>query len=539
MLGIQEAVDQVLTYVKGVWIKKRYIIVSTWLICPIGWLYVGTMPDVYSSSARIFVDTNSLLRPLMRGLAVFNNPAEDVNLVARTLLVKPTLEKIAREADLDLSVSTQDEMDALTDRLKANIKLETTRAQNNYVISYSDADPVLAQKIVQLTMDEFFETSLGSNRRASDSAEEFIVQQIEEYEQRLEEAEQRLADFKRSRIDRAPGSTSGYYQQLQSNTNQLQQTELKILEIESELQAARSKLVGESPIFGLVNPNSDAEDSQGQSSISTRYDGRISNLEGKLDELLVRYTENHPDVVKTQSLLDSIVEKRDALIAGMSTVAVETGSYSQFGNVNQNPVYQELKLSVARYESQIASLRVRAEDFRGKITKLEEMVDLVPQIEAEAQALNRDYDITRSKYLELVQRKEQAELSRKAEATTDDVQFRVLDQPKVPKIPSGPKRGILYTVILFLGFGSGLAIAFIVSQLKPIVISASHLSSTFGIPVLGAVSHTQAASLAKTDKKRMVIFSISSSFILGIFAVLLWAESKYGRLPVELIGGLV
>lgn len=538
MLGIQEAIEQVLTYVKGVWIKKRYIIVSTWLICPAGWLYVGSMPDVYSSSARIFVDTNSLLRPLMRGLAIFNNPAEDVNLVARTLLVKPTLEKIAREADLDLSVTTQDEMDALTDRLKSKINLQATRSQNNYVISYSDSDPVLAQKIVQITMDEFFETSLGSNRRASDTAEEFITQQIEEYEQRLEEAEQRLADFKRSRMDRAPGSSSGYYQQLQSNVSQLQQTELKILEIESELEASKAKLAGEAPIFGLVNPGA-SDGSQGNSSIRTRYDTRIANLEGKLDELLVRYTENHPDVVKTQSLLDGIIEKRDELVKGMSDIAQETGSYSQFGNVNQNPVYQEIKLDLARYESQLASLKVRAEDFRGKIVKLEEMVDLVPQIEAESQALNRDYEITRSKYLELVGRKEQAELSRKAEATTDDVQFRILDQPKVPKKPSGPKRGILYTLILFVGFGSGLAIAFLVSQLKPIVISAGQLSSTFGIPVLGNVSHTEAAAMAKTDRKRMIIFSISSSFIIGIFAILLWAESRYGRLPVELLGGLI
>ncbi len=539
MLGIQQAIDQALTFVKGVWIKKRYVIISTWLICPIGWAYVASMPDVYQSSARIFVDTNSLLRPLMKGLAIFNNAAEDVNLVARTLLIKPTLEKIAREADLDLGVTTQDEMDDLTDELKKDIKFTSTQNKDNYTIRYTNPNPVLAQKIVQITMDEFFETSLGTNRRASDTAEEFISRQIEEYEQRLEEAEQRLADFKRSRIDRAPGSATGYYQQLQSNINQLEQTELRLLEVRSQLIAVNAKLTGEAPVIGLADSSSSNFEASSGSSLSTRYDSRILNLEGKLDELLVRYTENHPEVVKTQTLLNSVIEKRDELISEMSDVAEETGSYTQFGNVNQNPVYQQLKLSAAQYESQVASLMVRADNFRTKIAKLEEMVDLVPQIEAEAQALNRDYEITRKKYLDLVGRKEQAELSRKAEATADDVQFRVLNQPTLPKIPSGPKRGIFYTLILFLGFGVGLGIAFLVSVLKPVVISGNQLTSTFGIPVLGSVSDINAAIIEKKERKRMIVFSISCSVILSIFAALLWAESTYGRVPIELLGNLV
>ena len=150
MLGIQEAVEQVLDYVKGVWIKKRYIIISSWLICPIGWFYVASMPNVYHSSARVFVDTNSLLRPLLRGIAVYNNPSAQINLVARTLLSRPNLEKIAREADLDITVTTQKDMDALIDNLKNDIKLSSTREQNIYTISYTSSTPELSQKIVQI-----------------------------------------------------------------------------------------------------------------------------------------------------------------------------------------------------------------------------------------------------------------------------------------------------------------------------------------------------------------------------------------------------
>lgn len=523
--------DQISTYLRGVWIKKRYIIISSWLLCPIGWSFVATMPDQYESSARLFVDTNSLLRPLLRGLAVSGNPSEQVNIIARTLLSKPNLEKIAREADLDITVNSQAEMDSLTSQLKDNIKLETTRERNIYTIRYDSDSPEIAQRIVQVTLNEFVESSLGSNRQDSDSAQEFLNQQIEEYEQRLEQAEQRVAAFKLSRIDRAPGSTDSYYAELQRETERLEQTELKLLELESQLAAARSRLVGEEPVFGLFQ----ASESNSSESVSTKYDSRIANLESKKDELLIQYTENHPDVVKIDSLIKTLNGERDKLIQNMSETAKNTGSYSQFGNLNQNPVYQEMKLAVAQYENQIASLKVRAEKFKAKVSELKKIIDLVPQIEAEAQGLNRDYEITRQKYRDLLSRREQAELSRKAGATADDVKFKVIDPPSLPTKPSGPHRILFYTMILFLGFGVGIGVALLVSQLSPVVLSASQLKNTFGIPILGQVSHTDLSNVMASERRNMLIFVISSACVLILYAGLVWADIAFGRLP--LFGG--
>ncbi|WP_299084181.1 XrtA system polysaccharide chain length determinant [uncultured Paraglaciecola sp.] len=537
MLGIQETLDQILDYMKGVWIKKRYIIISSWLVCPIGWFYVATLPNLYESSARVFVDTNSLLRPLLRGIAVYNNPSEQINLVARTLLSRPNLEKIAREADLDITVKTQKDMDALIDKLQSDIQLSSTREQNIYTISYPSHSPVLSQKIVQITLNEFVESALGSNRKSSDSAEEFLQTQIDEYEQRLIEAEKRVADFKVSRMDRAPGTSGDYYSQYQKELSALQVTEMRLLELESQLNAAKAQLQGEEPVFGLVTPENDGIDTQ--SNIATKYDSRIATLESNLDELLIKYTENHPDVRKTNSLLESLKSDRKKQIEAMSKVAESTGSYSQFGNINQNPVYQEMKLAVSQYENQIASLRVRAKQNRERVQELEKIIDLVPQIEAEAQGLNRDYEITNRKYLELLASKEQAEISRKAEATTDDVQFRVIDPPTLPSKPSGPIRVIFYTGILIFGFGTGLSIAFLISQLKPVVFSANQLKNSFGIPVFGSVSDIHSTAFKKKEHNRMLMFAVSSLCLIAIYISLVWIDIAYGRLPFHLLENLL
>ncbi|MDF2180033.1 Wzz/FepE/Etk N-terminal domain-containing protein [Aliiglaciecola sp. CAU 1673] len=534
MIGFQQVIDQVLTYLKGIWIKKRYVIISSWLVCPIGWLYVVSLPDTYQSSARVYVDTNSLLRPLLRGLAVYNNPEQQVSLVARTLLSRPNLEKIAREADLDIKAKTAAEFDVVINDLKEGIKLSSTRDANIYTISYTAGTPALAQRIVQITLNEFIESNLGSTRKSSDSAEEFLERQISEYETRLKESEQRLADFKRNQQQILPGGAGDYYNQLKQERELLDQSRLRLLELESQLASAQAQIAGEEPVFGLMTP--ELSEVPG---ISTQYDARITAMQTRLDELLIRYTDQHPDVIKVKSLLERLKEERQEQLQSMSQVAQSTGSYNQFGNINQNPVYQQMKIRASNLESEIASIKVRVANYQDKVRDLEDKINLIPEMEAEFTGLNRDYGITKAKYEELLQRRESAQLSRKAEATTDDVQFRVIDPPVLPSKPSGPLRAVMYSAILIIGFGLGVAVAFVVSQINPVVVNYRQLVEHFNMPVIGAVSHRNVTHLQKVERRRMAIFLTSSTVLLLAYLFLMWIELVYGGFPRHLLGGLI
>ena len=121
MQDLQQILNQVLDYLKGIWIKKRYVIISSWLLCPIGFFYVATLPDTYQSKAIVYVDTRSVLQPLLRGLAIQNNPEQEIDMMAKTLLSRSNVERIARESDLDLSTPTSEEFDSLVSSLTRNI----------------------------------------------------------------------------------------------------------------------------------------------------------------------------------------------------------------------------------------------------------------------------------------------------------------------------------------------------------------------------------------------------------------------------------
>ena len=173
MQDLQQTLIQLLDLVKGIWIKKRYVIIASWLICPVGFFIVATLPDQYNSDAKVYVDTRSVLQPLLRGLAIQSNPDEEVRMMARTLLSRTNVEIIARESDLDITTNSDREFEDLVTKLSSSIDLKSAGKTNIYNISFSHKDPVVAQRVVQETLDLFVEGSLGNNRRDTDTAGRF------------------------------------------------------------------------------------------------------------------------------------------------------------------------------------------------------------------------------------------------------------------------------------------------------------------------------------------------------------------------------
>src|ERR1700722_3795494 len=107
-----------LTHARGVWRRRWYAAGLAWLFCLIGWGYVLYLPNIYEAKARIYVDTDSMLRPLMRGIAVDSNILTQVDVIQRTLLSRPNLQKVSHMADLDLAAHTPAEGEEMLNDLR-------------------------------------------------------------------------------------------------------------------------------------------------------------------------------------------------------------------------------------------------------------------------------------------------------------------------------------------------------------------------------------------------------------------------------------
>jgi len=509
---MQELFEQILDYLKGIWLKRRYIMISTWLICPISWLFIAQMDNIYKSEARVYADTQSILGPLLKGITVQTNTDEQIRLMVRTLLSRNNLERIIRMTDLDIQAQTPIEYEDLVDRLKNEISIKKTggRRENIFNISFEDKDPQMAKDVVQSVLTVFIENTLGENRSDSDTAGKFLDTQIKEYENRLLADESKLTDFKQKYNDVLPNQYGGYYNKLNIAKENLKSIELSLSETLSQLEKTKSQL-GSSSTSDPKN-QSKIKDSN---TIMTSYDGRIQELESKLDALLLKYTERHPDVKEAKNRLDHLNSLKEKEIENY--LAARAGSSSS-NQISQNPVIQSLQIQVNQLENQVASIKVRRDNYANQVKDLENKIHILPEIEAELTALNRGYEITKQQYEKLLARKETAQLAKQADETTSKINFRIIDPPRAPVEPTGPKRILFLFVSLVFGASVGIGLSFLFSQINPVVTSRNQVTKETGIPVFGVISAAENLGLQKWHRKKTIIFIMSNSLLIILLA---------------------
>ena len=210
---MHELLAQLETYRRTAWRYRGAGLAAAAVICLVGWVAVLLMPNKYEVSAKVFLDTSSLLRPVLRGLAVETSARQEaILMVRRTLLTRPNLEAVARTADMDLKTRTPEEMEEVVEGLAKTVKIGGTQRDNIFEIAYENADPQLATRVVEALLNLMVERSLGMSRKDTTKTREFIDQQIKEYEARLVAAENRVKEFRQANMGLMPSDGSGYYE---------------------------------------------------------------------------------------------------------------------------------------------------------------------------------------------------------------------------------------------------------------------------------------------------------------------------------------
>lgn len=502
---MQELLEQFMGYVRGAWRFRWYIHLIAWPLCIGGWVVVHTLPDQYEASTRVYVDSESVLRPLLRGLAVQSNIDQEVQLITRTLLSRPNLEKVARMTDMDLTATTPEAMEELLDQLHKKIKLSGQKRENLYTINYMNEDPALAKNVVQSLLTLFVETSLGDSRKDASTAQRFLDEQIQEYESRLLAAEEELKEFKIKNVGLMPESGRDYYQRLESAMTQLSEAELELNEATKRRDELQRQLSKEKSISG-------AGTIAGAQSVNTALDERIQGLQTRLDDLLLKYTNNHPDVVSiTRTIADLEKKKQEEL------EQIKQSAAADLTGTNANPVYQQIKISLGETEATVASLGVRVSQFRAKITNLKNAVDTIPKVEAALKNMNRDYEINKKNYDALLTRRESAKMSQDAGQTSDNVKFRVIDPPHVPSKPAAPNRPLLASVVLVAGLLAGLGFALFMSQVKPAFDGTRVVKHELGLPVFGSVSRVWNGMALRKRRMEVAAFGAGGLMLMSVY----------------------
>jgi polysaccharide chain length determinant protein (PEP-CTERM system associated) len=525
---MEELLRQATSILRGMWKYRWPAVVTAWVTAIVGVVVVFKIPDQYEASARIFVDTQSILKPLMAGLTVQPNVEQQVSMLSRTLISRPNVEKLIRMADMDLKASSKVEQEALIVRLTKEIQVRNTGRDNLYSLTFKDSDQEKAKRVIQSLVSIFVESSLGASRKDTDSAKTFLNEQIKQYEAKLEEAEARVKEFRLRNLDSQTQDGKDAATRVGEASRLLEQAKLELREAENARDAAKQQLASEKNRGGSVVTQSLLQEST-MSVATPEIDARIETQKRNLDALLQRYTEQHPDIIATRRLLNEleaqrkreVVELRKAALSKVSAPSVST---------NVSLASQELSRMLATAEVQVAGLKARVAEYSGRYSAARAALKTAPQIEAEAAQLNRDYAIIKKSYEDLVGRKQSAVMSGELDVASGVADFRLIDPPRVTPKPVYPNRLALLPIALVAAILAGLALAFLGSQLRPVFSDANELRAKTGLPILGVISMSLGEAERRAERKGMIQFYGASAGLVGMFVVGLVAMAFIARM---------
>lgn len=489
--------------------KRRWLAVRVAaVLAPALALIISFVPNRYEAKAQVYVDTQTVLKPMMADLTFEPDVDQQVRMLARTLISRPNMQRLLMVPDLQLDSGNPAGRDDTISRLMSKIRVVAAGADNLYEISYRGSSPEQARRLVEATVELFVQSGIVAKQRDSEGAGHFIESQIRNYEEKLIEAENRLKEFKIRNFGATGVSAQDYFTRVSMLSEEANKLQVELNAAEKAREAYRRALDAE-----MTQGLRDGSSSTAVSEIEARLEAQYKQL----DEYLHRFTEQHPDVISARRVISDLKtelnRRKEAEALGQSPLGGDRKAAS-------NPIYQKIRISLTETEAQVAALRAQLGTKQQALEQARAVGDRMPQVEAELAQLNRDYDVIRKNYEVMVSRREAAQLGVKLNESSQLAEFRVVEPPKVSASPVFPSRLHLAMIAVIVALVIGMVSPFATNYFKPTVGNVSALRRLSGRPVLGSVSKQMASQ--DVSKQRIDTLKFSAAVVTLMLLQAIW-----------------
>ena len=478
-------------------------------------LAVGVLlPKKYASSTTILVEESNIIAPLMEGRAVATSVVNRASIAREVAFSRKVMGEVLKAGGWLQGHPTPLAQEKLIDEIKDRTVMSNPR-ENLIEIRYVDSDPERAYKVTERFADMVISESLATKERESREAYGFINTQVEQYHQKLTDAESKLEAYRNSNPDARPGVSTDVNARIGELRRQIETAKLDVIDMRSEEGSLQQQLSGESEI----------------STVQTRagqYRARLAELQSQRDQLLLTYTEQHPDVVRVQhQMLDIEEDLRNETTRQQSRMAGSPSSLD--GSTTMNPLYGELR-------SKLSEARSRSAAVTSRITTAESLLDQelarnrnIAASESSLAELTRDYEVNRDLYQDLLKRRENARVSMNLDAEQRGLSFRIQEPAAMPLRPTGLRLMHVAGAGLGAAFFAPLVLLFGVVKLDPRVRSPLQIERDAALPVLGTMP------MYVTPRKRKQMLR---RFSLATFLFLLVPAAYGAALALKLVHAL-
>lgn len=497
---IADLPQPIIRYGVGLWRRRWTVAAVTWIAALLGWFALWLIPDKYESRAQVYVQTETVLDPVMNGVTARPNYEKRVEVMKLQLLTRPNVEEIIYRAGLDREVTASNprekraQMEKLIDWVAGNITI-TSPQEMYFVIDYKHSDPTIARNIVDAALNLLIEQDLGASLSENEDARKRLDAEVAAFDERLTAKEQEVAAFRRRNAEELA--------LVEGNDRRRDLLEADLSRVTDELALAERRV---STARSLLS-----------STAATSSGPELDKLMVELAALRSQYQENYPDI-------EALKARIGQLQAGGASA------------LPSNPEYKRLSAELRAAQDIAAGLQDRQKRIRAELDALAFTIGQAPRVVAELKRIERDYEQTQKNYEELIERRDRLSITANLGAGSQGVEYKIFERPEVSLIPASQQfRMLLIAGVSLMALGAGLAAALILTWMQKSFSQSAELQTAFGLPVLGALSEVR--SVAVLDERRRDIRRLAGAAAALAAAAAFYIYWEVVRLPAVSFDG--
>lgn len=426
------------------------------------------LPRKYIVTTSVLAQESDIIQPLLENRAVSTRAVDRAGLARQVVFGHKVMEKLLAVGGwLDEKPSAV-KQERMIEQLRDRTRIVNAR-ENLVQITYFDSDPERAYKVASAMADLLIDESLASKERESREAYEFIDKQVNDYHAKLTEAETNLQAYRSDNADAQPGSAADVNARIGVLRTQVEQTRMSMMELGSREQTLAAQLSGESAVTAVQTRE-------------TLYRTQLIDLQNQLDDLLLRYTEKHPDVIRVRHQMADLQAAMEAEQRRGRTPGAQDEA-----TVRANPVYQQLRQQLGQTRSDIAAAQSRMGASQSLLDEELGRGRRIAASESTLAELTRDYEVNRDIYQDLLRRRENARVSMELDRERRGLTMRIQDPAQMPVQPSGLRPLHVGLGGLAAGIAVPLGLLFLLVKFDPRVRAPGQIERQGNYPVLTVV----------------------------------------------------
>ena len=547
--------------IRAVYRRRKPAIAIFILVAVASLSYAILAKPTYRSSATILIEQQEIPQDLVRS-TVTSFADQRIQMTIQRVMTFARLSELIKKYDLYKEMRKNEPLEAVVTQMRADISHNMISAEVvdprsgrpvvatiAFTIAYFNQSAKMAQTVANELTSLFLQANIKNRTEMAEEAESFLITEVNRLERKSKDLERSLAEFKEKNLKKLPELTS-------LNMNLLDRAEREYFELSRQIQGLEERKVYLESQLTQQDPHSDLLGDSRERVLTPS--ARAKFLQNSYVSLRAKYSEEHPDVIKTRRELNKLIaggdlpKDREFLEQQIDILESEHATllsrYSrehpeiapierQLEQLNEqinklsfddniseeegadNPAYVQLATSLEAVKVELQHTKESRDKIKGKLTELEKSLLEGPSVEREYRSLSRDYENTIVKYQEVKAKQLEASLAKSLEAERKGERFTLIEPPLLPVKPIKPNRRMIVVAGLIFSLLCALGIVFILEKLDETISSGRALENFVGAPPLAVIPHITTYEEVAARKRIMILMFGAALAAIGAVTV--------------------